>query len=211
MKLQVSLDRMSFEEGLELVRKVKENVDIVEIGTPMIYRYGLEAVKKMRKAFPEITILADMKIADGGDNGARLAFEAEADIVTVLAVVEPVTVKKVIDTAKKYGKKSYVDMLGAEDFKKKAEEIDAMGPDYIGVHCGFDLQELGQSPLEELHLLRAVVKNAEAAVAGGIELSTIEEIAKERPAILICGKGITKVEDPADTSKKMREIMDKYE
>ena len=65
-KLQIALDEFSLEESLALCEKVRDYVDIIEIGTPFIMREGTEAVRAFRERFPEKEILADAKIMDAG-------------------------------------------------------------------------------------------------------------------------------------------------
>ncbi|MEI2472854.1 orotidine 5'-phosphate decarboxylase / HUMPS family protein, partial [Peribacillus frigoritolerans] len=64
MELQLALDLVNIQEGIELVKQVEEYVDIVEIGTPVVINEGLRAVKEMKEAFPSLKVLADLKIMD---------------------------------------------------------------------------------------------------------------------------------------------------
>ena len=66
MKLQIALDDVTLEGALELVKKVRDYIDIIEIGTPFVYEYGMQAVRTMKEHFPDKEILADMKIMDAG-------------------------------------------------------------------------------------------------------------------------------------------------
>ena len=40
MKLQIALDDVTLEGALELVKKVRDYIDIIEIGTPFVYEYS---------------------------------------------------------------------------------------------------------------------------------------------------------------------------
>ena len=53
MKLQLALDTFTLEAALALVEQVRDCVDIIEIGTPFLLEYGMEAVRRFRRAFPE--------------------------------------------------------------------------------------------------------------------------------------------------------------
>ena len=53
MKLQLALDDITLEDALSLVRTVRDYIDIIEIGTPFVIEYGMEAVRVMKKEFPE--------------------------------------------------------------------------------------------------------------------------------------------------------------
>ena len=49
MKLQIALDDVTLEEALALVDRVKKYIDIIEIGTPLVYEYGMQAVRIMKE------------------------------------------------------------------------------------------------------------------------------------------------------------------
>ena len=78
MKLQIALDDISLEDALRLVESIRKDIDIIEVGTPMAIQYGMEAVRRMKQAFPEKEVLADLKIMDAGEYEASEAFEAGA-------------------------------------------------------------------------------------------------------------------------------------
>lgn len=49
MKLQLALDEMKTEEAVKLVEKVKDYIDIIEVGTPICLDAGNNAVERMKK------------------------------------------------------------------------------------------------------------------------------------------------------------------
>lgn len=64
MELQLALDLVNIPEAIKVVKEVEEYIDIVEIGTPVVINEGLRAVKEMKDAFPNLKVLADLKIMD---------------------------------------------------------------------------------------------------------------------------------------------------
>ena len=67
MKLQLALDDITLEDALSLVRTVRDYIDIIEIGTPFVIEYGMEAVRVMKKwSSRKMEILADLKIMECG-------------------------------------------------------------------------------------------------------------------------------------------------
>ncbi|WP_270584769.1 3-hexulose-6-phosphate synthase, partial [Bacillus smithii] len=181
MELQLALDLVDIPEAIEIVKEVEEYIDIVEIGTPVVKIWGLEAVKQMKEAFPNLRVLADLKTMDAAAYEVMKASEAGADIVTVLAAAEDLTIKGAVEEAKKQGKQVLVDMIAVKNLEERAKGIDAMGVDYICVHTGYDLQAVGKNSFEDLKKIKAVVKNAKTAIAGGIKLETLPE-ASELPS-----------------------------
>ena len=205
--LQVALDTLTIEQSKELLEKIRDYVDIVEVGTPFIMEEGMKAVRAIKERFPELTILADTKIVDGARIETSSAVRAGADIVTVLGVSEDATIKDCIEEAHNNGTKVLVDMIAVKNLEERASQIEKMGADFICVHNGYDTQNTVESPLDELIRVKEAVVDCMVAVAGGIKLSTLPEIVKEEPDLIIVGATITKSNDPAGTCRKIRELL----
>jgi 3-hexulose-6-phosphate synthase len=209
MELQLALDLVNIPEAIELIKEVEEHIDIVEIGTPVVINEGLHAVKAVKEAFPNLKVLADLKIMDAAGYEVMKASEAGADIVTILGTAEDMSIKGAVEEAKKRGKKILVDMIAVKDLAGRAKEVDGMGVDYICVHTGYDLQAVGKNSFEDLQTIKSVVKNAKTAIAGGIKLETLPEVIKVNPDLVIVGGGITGQADKKAAAAKMKEMINK--
>lgn len=209
MELQLALDLVDIPGAKKLVKEVEAYVDIVEIGTPVVINEGLRAVKEIKEAFPNLKVLADLKVMDAAGYEVMKASEAGADIVTILGVAEDMTIKGAVEEAKKNKtKKILVDMIGVKDIAGRAKELDAFGVDYICVHTGYDLQAVGKkNSFEDLNTIKSVVKNAKVAVAGGIKLETLPEVIKAKPDLVIVGGGITGAEDKQAVAAEMQKLI----
>ncbi|CAM4095946.1 3-hexulose-6-phosphate synthase [Mesobacillus thioparans] len=207
MELQLALDLVNIPEAIELVKEVEEHIDIVEIGTPVVINEGLHAVKAVKEAFPNLKVLADLKIMDAAGYEVMKASEAGADIITILGTAEDMSIQGAVEEAKKQGKKILVDMIAVKDLAARAKEVDAMGVDYICVHTGYDLQAVGKNSFEDLQTIKSVVKNAKTAIAGGIKLETLPEVIKVNPDLVIVGGGITGQADKKAAAAKMQEMI----
>ncbi|MCD8913996.1 MULTISPECIES: 3-hexulose-6-phosphate synthase [Staphylococcus] len=208
MELQLAIDLLNKEDAAELANKVKDYVDIVEIGTPIIYNEGLPAVQYMDDNIDGVKVLADMKIMDAADYEVSQAVKFGADVVTILGVAEDASIKAAIEEAHKNDKQLLVDMIAVQDIEKRAKELDEMGADYIAVHIGYDLQAQGKSPLDDLHTVKSVIKNSKVAVAGGIKPDTIKDIVAEGPDLVIVGGGIANADDPVEAAKACRDAVE---
>ena len=186
MKLQLALDDITLEDALSLVRTVRDYIDIIEIGTPFVIEYGMEAVRVMKKEFPEKEILADLKI---------------------MGVTDILTVKGCIDAANRYGKQVVVDMICVENMPKKIAQMEEIQAHIVAVHVGADQQAAGREPLEDLKLMKECVKAAGVSVAGGINGKTISDYTALRPDIVIVGSGITHALDPVAEARKIYEAV----
>lgn len=207
MKLQLALDLVDIPGAIELIKEVEEYVDVVEIGTPVVINEGLKAVKEVKAAFPDLTVLADLKIMDAAGYEVSQAAAAGADIITILGAAEDESIKGAVEEAKKQGKQILVDMIAVKDIEARAKELDELGADYICVHTGYDLQAVGQNSFEDLHTIKSVVKNAKTAVAGGIKLESLAEVIKQQPDLIIVGGGITSKDDKKATASEMKELI----
>ncbi|MEJ9232126.1 3-hexulose-6-phosphate synthase [Peribacillus butanolivorans] len=207
MKLQLALDLVNIPQAIEVVKQVEQFIDVVEIGTPVVINEGLRAVKEVSEAFPNLTVLADLKIMDAGGYEVMKASEAGASIITVLGATDDATIKGAVEEAKKQGTQILIDMINVKDIAKRAYEIDALGVDYICVHTGYDLQAAGENPFEQLQTIKRIVKNAKTAVAGGIKLDTLPEVIEARPDLVIVGGGITGQDDKKAVAAKMQELI----
>ncbi|RBP87611.1 3-hexulose-6-phosphate synthase [Cytobacillus firmus] len=207
MELQLALDLVNIPEAIELITEVEEHIDVVEIGTPVVINEGLRAVKEIKEAFPNLKVLADLKIMDAAGYEVMKASEAGADIITILGAAEDESIKGAVKEAKKQGKKILVDMIAVKDIEGRAKELDALGVDFICVHTGYDLQAVGQNSFEDLRAIKSVVRNAKTAIAGGIKLETLPEVVKAAPDLIIVGGGITGQADKKTTTAKMQEMI----
>lgn len=207
MRLQLALDIYDIPQSLDILKDLAEVVDIVEIGTPFIIRDGVHAVKAIKDAFPELCVLADLKIMDGGQFEAKTAFEAGADIVTVLAVAEDITIKNVVQTGREYGKEVMADLIAVRNLEQRAAELDSFGLDYLCVHTAFDIQHTGKRPLNDLKTIKSVITQTKTAVAGGVKLETLPDVAAQMPDIVIVGMGISGQPDKHHVAQQMNKII----
>jgi 3-hexulose-6-phosphate synthase len=207
MELQLSLDMVTLEEAKRYLAEAGGSIDIIEVGTPFILQDGLRAVREIRKDFPQHAILADLKIMDAGEHEAKMAFDAGADIVTVLGVSDDTTVRGAIKAARACGKAVMVDMICVRDIADRALEMESFGADYVCVHTAFDIQSEENNPLAELRIIKKVLKKAKIAVAGGIKLETLGGIVAEKPDVVIIGGGITGKQDKKAAAQAIKNML----
>jgi len=207
--LQIALDMIDLNKAKTVLYEVEDYIDIVEIGTPFIIRYGIKVVEEIKSIFSHLPLLADLKIVDAGEYESQMAFESGADIVTVLAAAEDSTIRATVKQAVKSKKSVMIDMIGINEIEKRTVEIDKMGVNYICAHTGFDEQNKGKNPLINLVKVKNNTRNAKIAVAGGINLSNLNNILDENPDIVIIGSGIISEADRKGAAIKIKKIINK--
>ena len=207
MKLQLALDRVDLSGILSVLHEIGDLVDIVEIGTPVIIREGVRAVAETKRAFPKMEVLADLKIMDAGEYEASIAFDAGADIVTVLGAAHDATIRGAIRQARARSRRVMVDMIAVEDVPARARQVDEMGADFVCVHTATDLHGAGHDPLRDLAAVAPLLDRTSLAVAGGIEPGSLPRIAAYRPAIVVVGSYITQNLDRRGAALGIRDLL----
>ncbi len=206
--LQVALDMMHLKRALAIGREAVEGgADWVEVGTPLLKSEGAEAVRALRKAFPERTIVADMKTMDVGGFEVEIAVKAGADVVTVMGLSDDATISESALTARRYGAKVMVDLMNVPDKVARAKRSAELGASYVCLHVGIDEQMKARS--SPLDLIKEVVRSVElpVAVAGGINQSNARDFVKAGASIIIVGGAIIKAEDVRAAAKALKKAM----
>lgn len=206
IELQVALDFTRLENALRIAEIVRDLVDILEAGTPLIKSEGLKSVKKLKERFPDKPVLADMKTMDTGFLEVSLAAEHGADIVSVLGVASNATLTSAIKAAREKGVEIMADLIGVKNKPSRARELEKLGVDYILVHVGIDEQKEGRDPLEDLKTVSEVV-DTKIAIAGGLTPEKIKRLRGYRVDVVIVGSYITKSENPRLAVEKIREAI----
>lgn len=207
-RLQLALDDLDRRDVVPLLERVAEYIDIVEVGTPLVIRYGLDLVSDIKRRFPAVEVLCDAKIMDAAHYEASLAFEAGADYVTVLALTDDSSITGCVRAATQHGGKVMADLICVTDLAARAAELEHLGVDVVAVHTGVDQQAHGRTPLGDLRILATSGLTVPIAVAGGITCDTAADYLRLDPSILIVGSGITGAADVVAEAARMRGVLD---
>lgn len=209
-KLQVAFDMTDLEQAKQMLLQVKDWLDIVEVGTPLIKSVGIRAIIELRQIAPDKLMCADLKTMDAGELEAELAFHAGADMVTVLGLASDITIRAAVECANKHGKCIVADLIRVPDIKDRVKLLELLGVHYLGVHIGYDDRKQGADPVKELRALAALT-DFPVAVAGGIGLSTLGEIADLQPEIIIVGSKIVSADRPAEAAREIYRALHGWE
>lgn len=201
--IQLALDFIDSTIAIDILTQVEPLIDMVEAGTSMIKREGIGVLESLRRIVPHKQLVADLKTMDDGAYDAELAFDAGADILTVLGCAHDSTILAAIAVANARGGQVMADLIGVPYKRRRAQQLARMGIHYIGVHTGSDEQAAGMTPLSDLALVRSAVSTP-LAVAGGIKPTDIEAIVLLSPAVIIVGSYITRAADPRSAATDLR-------
>lgn len=102
----LALDAPSKMTALQLLKQVSRNIDAVKIGYQLILGEGLNIIGLVRREYPNLPIIADLKIMDAPHIATKmvsLAIEAGCDLVTVCGQCGPTVISDCIQVARKRG------------------------------------------------------------------------------------------------------------
>lgn len=207
VKLQVAIDLLTTEDAIALATKVAPYIDIIELGTPLIKSEGLAVITAMKNAFPDKLVFADFKTADAGELEADMAFGAGADLITILGATGDATIIGAVKSAKKHGKGVVVDTIGVLDRVKRAQEVIALGVEFVELHAGLDEQAQPGYSIQVL-IDEASRAGVPVSIAGGVKLSNIAAVKASGVVVAVAGAAIYGATDPAAAAKELREALD---
>lgn len=201
--LQVALDFENLSRALQVAKEAVEGgADWVEAGTPLIKSEGLDAVRELKRAFPNHRIVADLKVMDTGAFEVEIAAKAGADLVTVLGAADDDTIADAVRAGEKYGAEIVVDLLNVADPIARSKRSAELGAATVCWHIGIDMQMAGKTPFEALEAL-ARESPIPVSVAGGLNSETVAQATRAGAQILIVGGAITKSADVRDATKRI--------
>ena len=217
--LQIALDAPSLEAAKKVIEALPGSDRIIlEVGTPLIKRYGTRGINELRQIAKDKFIIADLKTLDVGKVEVDIAYEDTADAVVAAGLAPPETLDATVQEARRLGIYAVIDMLNVEDVLGKLKSIKEF-PDIVILHRGID-QESGRScGLERIKIIRQAFPNKKflIAVAGGIVPETAKEALELGADILIVGRYVTQskdiersVRDFLELTPSMREDVDLY-
>ena len=196
--IQISLDLTNIEEALETAAMaLRAGVDWLEAGTPLILAEGLHGVRKLREAFPDVSIVADLKTMDGGYLEAEMMAKAGATHVVVMARAHEETIKCVVQAGRDYGVKVMGDNLGCPDMVAAAQWLEELGCDYVVHHVGYDerrgIAARGLRMPSPLDQLREVVQAVQIPVqaVGGLSLEQAIRCPEYGAPLVVLGAPLT--------------------
>ena len=205
MLLQIAFDKP---EHLALLPQMKEFADIIEIGTPVLKRFGISAISTARELCQDVIVLADTKTVDGGQLEADMVFGAGAAFMTVLSCASDATHQTVGDRAAAFGATVIVDTI-TESGKQQLLPAGIVFPDsfgYVAVHSPTDARLAGNTSTSHIDAVRHMHDlGFKVSLAGGIGPDTLDAVLAVEPEILVVGSAITESANPKEIAKWIRD------
>lgn len=198
--LQVALDLDNFDDVERIVNSLPNRERILlEAGTPLVKKFGVGVISKIRELRKDAFIIADLKTLDVGRVEVKMAADETADAVAISGLGTIESIEKAIHEAMKQGIYSILDMMNVENFVEKLQSL-KYKPDIVLLHRNVDLEtaakERGEAEAEvtewgNIKQIKEILgKNRLVAVAGGITPDKVEKALTSGASIIIVGRYI---------------------
>lgn len=194
MKLQIAFDMTDLDQAITIAKEVAEHSDILEIGTLLIYKYGIKAIERFRQEFPQKTLLADVKIIDRGKEAVAAIASAGADWVTVMAGTGKEVIHSASTMAHQCNVKVMLDLVDASSLGQSALDAKNLGADALLFHQAYDEKD-ALILLDKWEIVRGNTP-LPIFVSAKITRTTIFNILNIKPDGIVVGKSIIDADNP---------------
>lgn len=195
MLLQLAIDRP---EHLAVVPKIADLIHILEVGTPVLKRFGASAITTCRELAPNVPVMADTKTADGGRLEAEMVFGAGASMMTVLSNASPATHDAVQAVAQEFDTHLVADTICATELPTSPNVFPPRFA-YLTLHAPSDARIAGEQQTRHIDAVADMRQlGYRVSLAGGISRGNLSAAVTAEPEILVVGSAITEAEDPRE-------------
>ncbi len=210
-KLQIALDNTDLESALESVKSVGDIVDVIEVGTILYVAEGSEAVRKLRKLYPDKIILADIKAADAGSILAKICFSAGATWMTTICCSDINTMVSALKVAKEFDGDIQIELYGDWTFEQAKAWREA-GLNQVVYHRSRDAQSAGKDWSDEdiLKVKKLCDMGFKVTVTGGLSVEHIKLFKGLPIYCFIAGRSIRDAQSPKDAALEFKAEFKKH-
>lgn len=203
--LQVAIDIPDIEAVKSIIKQIPQSDHLlIEAGTPLVKRYGVNVVQSIREVRPNAFVVADLKTLDTGNLEARMVADATADAVVISGLAPVSTIEKAIKEAKKTGIYAVIDMLNVENPLSVIKKL-SIKPDVVELHRAIDIENRAEHAWGDIPAIKKLSERMLVAVAGGIRVETVREALNSGADIIVVGRAITKAKDVRSMTEQFLE------
>jgi len=198
--LQVALDLDNLAEMERIIKTLPDRERVlIEAGTPLVKKFGVGVVSKIRELRRDAFIIADLKTLDVGRVEVKMAADETADAIAISGLGTVESIEKAIHESSKQGIYSILDMMNVENFVEKLRGL-KLKPDIVLLHRNVDMEtskaERGEKQGERtewgnINEIKSILGEGKlVAVAGGITPDKVNTALDSGADIIVVGRYI---------------------
>jgi bifunctional enzyme Fae/Hps len=205
--LQIALDIISLSDLEKILINIpKDDRILLEAGTPLIKKFGISVLEKIREHHPESYIIADMKTLDVGWLEVLIAAEAKGNAVAISGLASIDTIESSLKEGKKQDIDIILDCMNVNHPKQLLSSLSRI-PEIILFHRGIDQENNMDHPWDLIQDLKSTYPDSLIAVAGGLNIDTSQRALKNGADIIVVGRAITQAEDIVKTTQSFLALL----
>ena len=198
--LQVALDLNDLGAMERIVNDLPQNERVlIEAGTPLVKKFGVGVISKIRELRQDAFIIADLKTLDVGRVEVKMAADETADAIAISGLGTMESIMKAIHETQKQGIYSILDMMNVDDYVDKLKALpDDLKPDIVLLHRNVDYETWikehggdvgGMTAWGDIKEIKKITGGL-VAVAGGITPDKVKDATEKGADIIIAGRYI---------------------
>jgi 3-hexulose-6-phosphate synthase len=199
MKMHIAFNTSSLDHAISVARLVVNYVDVIEVGTSLLYKYGIAGVTQLKAELPKTPLLIDSKIIYRSRIIVPILAEAKPQWITVMAGAHNSTIHATCVAAHSFGINVMMNLLDARSVGQSAMEAKNLGVDALLFHQSNEKEE-SLSLLEQWDMVRGNT-NIPIFIAAKITRQNLQEIIAVSPDGIILGDTVVEAENPQEEAK----------
>lgn len=202
MKLHFTYNLSDLAQAIKIAEQTAEFADILGVGSLLLFKEGVKAIKTFKAAFPNKEIFAEARISEKGEAAVTMMAQAGANYISLLAGTTHNTIKKAVTAAKIFDVKIALDLLDAPSLGQSAMDAKTLGINLLIVHRTLNPEESIDIGSEWQNVRDNT--NLPIFITGKIDGATFKHILDLKPQGVMIGSAITKSDNPAKAAQFFR-------
>ncbi len=203
MELYISFDLPDIDQALKIAHQVEPYANGFDIGSLLLYKYGVQAIEQFKERFKTKIINVDAKLVIHGKETVALLAQAGADWITVMGGTRKEVIHAACTQAHNMSKRILLDLSNASSYGQSALEAQSLGVDALLLRTMYDANE--QLLFKDQWTMIRGNTPLPIYLTGKISLENIENIREIQPNGVFVGRAITQAENPAEVAKQLKE------
>jgi len=193
--LQIALDLVKRDELIRILSEIpKSDKILLEAGTPLIKKFGINIIKELFSYGEDAYLIADMKTLDVGKLEVQIAAEEHASAVAISGLASIETIESSIEEGRKRDIDIILDLMNVKNPEALINQLSEK-PRIVLFHRGIDQEGTKEHPWELIKKTKNSFPNILVAAAGGLDFLTSEKALEKGVDILVIGRAITQSND----------------
>lgn len=205
--IQIALDVNTVDDAVRLAQiAAAGGADMIEVGDPIIKRFGMGAVTEIRNMVPGCPIVVEFASSDWVDEQVEMAADAGGDIIFVLGLDHPSRIERAVRAARGKRVGIVLAMPSHVDSEAWCSMVESAGVDAISLIRNIDSAEATQRTTAKIREVSAIT-DVPLVISGGFAPHNIGEVLNDNWSVVIVGGSFINSRDPESTLRQMQESL----